>query len=124
MAQAGIYFPKVRRMLVYFSPLILGFFQPASTLLHGHIALAIPSLPETDPQILERWSNADEVQLANISERRILVSNFGMTCNGLCEFHTLDWRRHVSALPENRLRRLHVLKYATQWPCIRKLTFR
>ena len=28
---------------------------PASTLLHGHIALAILSLPETDPQILELW---------------------------------------------------------------------
>ena len=33
----------------YFSPLILGSFWPASTLLRGHIALAIPSLLETDP---------------------------------------------------------------------------
>ena len=61
---------------------------------------------------------------ANISERRILVSNFGMTFNSLCEFHTLDWLQHVCALPENRLRRLHVLKYANLLPCIRWLTFR
>ena len=40
---------------------------------------------------------------ANISERRILVSNFGVTRNSLCEFHTLDWLRHVCALPENSL---------------------
>ena len=50
-------------MLLYFSPFILGYFWPASTLLHGHIALAILSLPETDPQILERWGYADEDHL-------------------------------------------------------------
>ena len=50
---------KVRRMPLYF----LICFQPASTLLHGHIALAIPSLPETDPQILEHWGYADEDHL-------------------------------------------------------------
>ena len=60
----------------------------------------------------------------NVTEREILVSNFGMTCNSLCEFQTLDWFRYVGALPENRLRRRHVLKYATQLPCIRKSTFR
>ena len=43
-------FPKVRRMLFYVSPLILGCFWPASMLLHGHIALAFLSLPETDHQ--------------------------------------------------------------------------
>ena len=41
MAQVSTYFPKVRRMLLCFSPLILEHFWPASTLLHGHIALAI-----------------------------------------------------------------------------------
>ena len=79
-------------------------------LLHGHIALAIPSLPETDPQILEHWGYADEVHL---------VSNFGVTRNGLRDFYTLDWSLHVRALPENRLRRLDVLKYTTQLPCVR-----
>ena len=39
---------------------------------------------------------------ANISERRILVSNFGMTRNSFREFHTLDWFVHVCTLPENR----------------------
>ena len=56
---------------------------------------------------------------ANVSERKILVSNFSVTRNSLCEFHTLDWFRHVCALPENRLRRRHVLKYTTQLSCIR-----
>ena len=47
-------------MMLYVSPSILGYFWPASTLLLGHIALAIPSLLETDPQILEHWGCADE----------------------------------------------------------------
>ena len=50
-------------MLFYVSPLICGYFWPASTLLHGHIALATLSLPETDPQILEHWGFAHEVQI-------------------------------------------------------------
>ena len=60
----------------------------------------------------------------NVTERGILVSNFSMTRNSLLELYTLDRFRHVSALPENRLRRRHVLKYATQLSCIRKSTFR
>ena len=50
-------------MLLFLAPLILGCFWAASTLLRGHLALAIPSPPETDPQILERWGYADEDQL-------------------------------------------------------------
>ena len=72
--------------------------------------------------ILKFWSVGATLMRftwANVSERRILVSNFGVTCNSLCECHTLDWLRHVGALPENRLRRRHVLKYTTQLPCIR-----
>ena len=124
LMQAGTYFPKVRRMLLFDAPLILTHFWPASTLLRGHLALAILSLLVNDHQISERWGYAHEVHLDKCTERGILVSNFGMTCNSLCELHTLDWLRHVSALPENRLRRLHVLKYTTQLPCIRKLTLR
>ena len=56
---------------------------------------------------------------AKKSERRILVSNFSVTRNSLCEFHTLDWFLHVCALLENRLRWRHVLKYTTQLQCIR-----
>ena len=57
---------------------------------------------------------------ANQSERRILVSN-SVTCNSFREFHTLDWFVHVWALPWDwrQLRRLHVLKDATQLSCIR-----
>ena len=50
-------------MLLFHAPLILIHFWPASTLLHGHIALAILSLLETDPQILEHWGYADEDHL-------------------------------------------------------------
>ena len=50
-------------MLLFHAPLIVTLFWPASTLLRGHPALATLSLPETDPQILERWGCADEVQL-------------------------------------------------------------
>ena len=32
-------------------------------MLRGHLALAILSPPEIDPQILERWGCADEVHL-------------------------------------------------------------
>ena len=63
MAQAGTNSPKVRRMLFHFSPFNFGYFRPTSTLLHGHLALATLSLPETDPQNLERWGYADEVHL-------------------------------------------------------------
>ena len=50
-------------MLLFGVPLNLTHFWPASTLLRGHLALATLSLPETDPQILERWCCADEVHL-------------------------------------------------------------
>ena len=61
--QAGTYFTKVRRMLLFHAPLILTNFWPASTLLRGHLALATLSPLETDPQILEHWGCADEVHL-------------------------------------------------------------
>ena len=57
-------------MLFYVSPLVSGYILPFSTLLHGHIALAIPSLLETDPQILEHWGYADEDH-----NRRIIPSD-------------------------------------------------
>ena len=72
--------------------------------------------------ILKFWSVGTALMKftwTNVSERRILVSNFSVTRKRLHEFYTLDWLRHVCALPENRLRRRHVLKYATQLPCIR-----
>ena len=48
----------------------------ACTLLHGHIALAIPSLPETDPQILEHWGYADEDHLGKPFQAMV----FGLEC--------------------------------------------
>ena len=73
MAHAVTNSPKVRRMLFYSSRLILENFS-ASTLLHGHIALAIPSLLETNPQILEHLGCADEVHLG----KYIRAKDFGL----------------------------------------------
>ena len=50
-------------MLLFHAPLILMHFWSASTLLRGHLALVTLSLPETDPQILERWGYVHEVHL-------------------------------------------------------------
>ena len=50
-------------MLLFHAPLIFTHFWPASTLLRGQLALATLSLPEPDPQILERWGYAHEVPL-------------------------------------------------------------
>ena len=63
-------------MLFYVSPIILGYFWPASTLLHGHIALAIPSLLETDPQILEHCDYADDDRLG----KSFKAMDFGLEC--------------------------------------------
>ena len=73
--QAGTYCQKVRRML-FFSPLNLEHFGPPSTLLHGHLALATLSLPETGPQILERWGYAHEVHLG----KSFRAKDFGLEC--------------------------------------------
>ena len=74
--QAGTYFPKVRRMLLCSSPLVLEQFWPASTLLRGHLALATLSPPETSPQILELWGYADEVHLG----KSVRAKDFGLEC--------------------------------------------
>ena len=43
---------------------------------HGHIALAILSLPETDPQILEDWGYANEDHLG----KSFQAMDFGLEC--------------------------------------------
>ena len=63
-------------MLLRFCILILKHLRPASTLLRGHLALATPSPPETDPQILERWGNADEVHMG----KSVRAKDFGLEC--------------------------------------------
>ena len=84
-------------MLFYVSLfLILGHFWPASTLLHGHIALAIPSLPETDPQILKHWSYADEDTLGQIIPSDGFLSQMlASRTTGSCESNTSDWLQYV-----------------------------
>ena len=52
--------------------------------------------------ILKFWSVGATLMrftLAYQSERRILVSNVCVTCNGFLEFYTLDWFPYVWALP-------------------------
>ena len=61
-------------MLVFLAPLILIHYWPASTLLRGHLALATLSLPEIDPQILERWGCGDEDHLG----KSIRAKDFGL----------------------------------------------
>ena len=63
-------------MLFNVSPSISGYVWPASTLLHGHIALTIPSLLETDPQILEHWGYADEDHLG----KSFQATDSGLEC--------------------------------------------
>ena len=48
------------------SPLTSGFSLPPSTLLREPNALVIPSLLDTDPQVLERWGCADEDVLGKV----------------------------------------------------------
>ena len=55
---------------------ILGYILPFSTLLLGHIALAILSLLETDPQILGHWGCADEDHL----DKSFQSMDFGLEC--------------------------------------------
>ena len=57
--------------MLFFLFVILVFF--GHLLLRGHLALATPSLPETDPQILELWGCADEVDLG----KYIRAKDFG-----------------------------------------------
>ena len=69
-------FSEDEKNAVLFSPLIFGNFWPTSTLLHGHLALAIPSLSETDPPILEHWGYADEDHLG----KSFQAMDFGLEC--------------------------------------------
>ena len=59
------YFPNVRRMLLCFSPKFLNTFGQLPRSFAGPSLTLSP--PETGPQILERWSYADEVHLGQIS---------------------------------------------------------
>ena len=63
-------------MLFYVSPLVLGYILPFSTLLHRHLALAFPSLPETDPQNWGHWDCADEDHLGKLLQAMV----FGLEC--------------------------------------------
>ena len=104
---------------VALSPLILEHFWPASTLLRGHFALGILSLPETDPQILERWGCADEVNVGKF----IRPKDFGLEILVWRAIACVNFTRWIGFCMSELFRkiddRLHVLKDATQFSCIR-----
>ena len=101
-------------------PLSLEHFWPTSTLLHGHLALAAVSLPETDPQILERWGYADEVHLG----KSFQAKDFGLEC--LRDVQRPSWILHIgsvsvclsSSVKSMKTSALHILEYATPLSCI------
>ena len=66
MVQVDTNSPKERRKLFFLSLLIFEIIWASLHAASRHIALAIPSLLETDPQTLERWVCADEDHLGQI----------------------------------------------------------
>ena len=123
--QASTNFPKVRRMLLCFSPVIKNTFGQLPRCFAGQSLLPLCLLLRP---ILKFWSVGATLMRftwANHSKRWILVSNVGMTCNGFSESNTSDWLPHVWALPQNRcgLRRLHILEYATHLSCILQYSY-
>ena len=107
-------------MLLCFSPFILEHFWPASTLLHGLLAVATLSPPETDPQMLEHWGYADGVHMG-ISVR---AKDFGLEC--LRDVQRLSCILHVgsvsaclsSSVKSMKTSAAPYLEYATQLSCI------
>ena len=103
-------FPKVRKMLLFLAPFKF------NTLLASFAGTLLLPLCLLLRPILKCWRVGAALMRftwANQSERRILVSNFCVTCNSFCDFYTSDRFPYVSDLPENKHRRLHVLKDAT-----------
>ena len=77
---------------LFFSSNFKKHFWPASTLLHGLLALATLSLPETDPQILERWGCADEDDLG----KSFQAMDFGLEC--VRDVQRRSWILHIRSV--------------------------
>ena len=71
-------------MLFCFYPLVFGNVWPTYTLFRGYIALAIPSLPETDPQNLEH--------LCYVEGKSFQTMDFGYECHH--DVRRLHWTEH------------------------------
>ena len=118
--QASTFFPKVRRMLLYCSPLIF------NTLLASFPAASRAPCSCHSVSSWERSSNFGALGLRRWGSpgQRIPCDGFwsrrlAWRTTVFCELNTLDWFPYVWALPQNqwRLRRHHILKYATQLSC-------
>ena len=116
MEQAGTNFPKVRRMRFYSSfnfRMLLASLHAASRALRSCHSV---SSWDRSSNLGALGVTLMRITWANHSKRWILVSNVSTTYDGFCELNTSDRFPYVWALPQNRwrLRRLHILKYATQ----------
>ena len=114
MAQVGTNFPKVRRMLLCFYPLIfkhfLASFHAAS---RAHRSCHSVS-SETDPHILERWGYADEVHLGKL----VRAKDFGLEC--MRDVQRLLWILHVGLVSACLSSSVRLTKTsAARYPAIR-----
>ena len=89
--QAGTYFPKVRRMLLFLAPLNLIHICPASTLLHCTLLLPLCLLLRS---LLKFWSVGftDEVHLGE----SFRAKDFGLEC--LRDVQRLSWILHIGSV--------------------------
>ena len=98
LMQTSTYFPKVRRMLIFHAPWIFNTFW-ASCHAASRAPCSCHSVSSWDRPSnfgalgLRSWGSPGQI---NPSEG-FFVSNFSATCNGLREFRTVDWLRHVCA---------------------------
>ena len=121
MAKVDTNSPKVRRMLFYFSPSVSGYILPFSTLLHWHIALAFPTLLETDPQILGHWGlrwwgSPGQITTSDGFWSRMLAwRNMALVKRThRIGFSIFELFRKI----DEDFGGLHILRYATQLSCI------
>ena len=121
MAQADTIFPKSEKNAVlWFSFRIrihLAFFHAASRA--SRSCFPVSSWDRSSNFValgLRWWASPGQVTPTD----GFLVSNVGMTHHGFSESTTSDWLQYVWALPQDRwrLRRLHIMRYATQLSCI------
>ena len=114
-------FSEGRRMLLCLSPLILELFWPASTLLHGHTALAILSLSSWDRSSnfgalgLRWWGSPGQIIPSDWFWSRMSEWRAAAFANWT---HRIGFRMLELFQNRWRLRRLQILKYAFQLSCI------
>ena len=105
-------FSEGEKNVVLCFSLISRYFWPASTLLHGHVALAFLSILETDPQILEHWGCADEDHLGKSVRAKVFGLECWLTQHGFGELNPSGWLQ--SAAPYHEIRNPIVVYSSTK----------